>query len=345
MSGRSQGSLAAAACVLAFGACTDPTENTDLRPSGPPEVLTVLASNDTKGMGIDEEATFCKPNDNKRPALVPADPNGPDQVCPDDLKMGADEVTDTTPVNWYVRLQFDELLNPDVEELMPIVQDGQDTGISSGSLANTQPVTLTCGGVNVPYDGYYDPSGNAYTWPLGPSLYIAPNDTSKVATGTECQVTIKPDVAADKDGNHVPTDQLGPYKFQIAALALTATNPAVPKDPTKPATVSPTKALVLTFNATIDATSLTAGEVLIRDATSCDPATATATVHTAVITADKNKQAIDVSDSAAAAMEAFLHAKTYIITFPAGGQVKDAAGGTGPLPEAADLTICFKTAV
>jgi len=63
MIGRTQGHLAATACVLIFGACSDPEENTDLRPSGAPEVLTVLVSNDAAGDGILEGATFCKLND------------------------------------------------------------------------------------------------------------------------------------------------------------------------------------------------------------------------------------------------------------------------------------------
>jgi hypothetical protein len=341
MSGRSQGYLAGTACMLAFGACSAPDEHTDLRPSGPPEVLAVLASDDADGAGIVETATYCKTGDDKRPGLIPANPDGPAQVCPDDLSKGTDEVTDTNPVDWYVRIQFDELLNPDVEDLVPI----QPTGLSAGTLANSQPVTLTCGGVNVPYDGYYNPSGNAYTWPVGPSLFIAPNDSSKIATGTECEVALKPDVVADKDGEHVPAAQLGPYKFKIAPLALVSANPTAPKDPAKPTQISPTKALVLTFNALIDVASLDPTKVTIHDATSCDPATATATVHTPVIKADKSKLAIDISDMGAAAMEAWLHAKTYIITFAANATVKDVAGGSGTLPEAADLTICFKTAM
>src|SRR5262245_55282167 len=158
MIGRTQGHLAATVCVLAFGACSNPDENTDLRSSGPPEVLTVLASNDAAGDGILEGATFCKLNDDKRPGLVPANPDGPAQVCPDNLAMGADEVTDTIPVGWYVRIMFDELLNPAIEDLLPI----PDSDLMQGSLAKTQPVTLTCASgatvITVAYDGYYSPS-------------------------------------------------------------------------------------------------------------------------------------------------------------------------------------------
>lgn len=365
MIGRSQGYLAASACVLAFGACTAPTEHTDLRPDGPPEVLTVLVSDDTDGAGIVETATFCKIGDDKRPGLVPSNPDGPVQVCSDDLSKGvrddsdsadADEVTDTSPVDWYVRLQFDELLNPNIEDLLPIKDpQGNDTGLKKGTLANTRPVTLTCGGLNIPYDGYYDPSGNAFTWPLGPSLFVAPNDSSKIATGTECEILLNDDVIVDKDGEHVPVDQLGPYKFRIAPLALIATDPAPVKDVTKVDTIQkidPGKPLVLTFNATIDVTSLDATEVTMLEVAQCTDTTGT--TQAAVVGAHKkdmdtiDKQSIEIRDSAATGMDAWERSKTYLITFPAGAAVKDVAGGSGviaPLPGATDLTICFRTAM
>src|SRR5512138_3538599 len=120
MIGRTQGYLAVTACVLSFGACSDPEERSDLRPSGAPEVLTVLVSNDSSG--VNELATFCKTGDDKRPGLVPAaiTAGAEAQVCPDDLSKGASEVEDAVPLSWYVRVMFDELLNPDIEELVPI---------------------------------------------------------------------------------------------------------------------------------------------------------------------------------------------------------------------------------
>ena len=82
-----------------------------------------------------------------------------------------------------------------------------------GTLKNTLPVTLSCGGSDVPYDGYYQPAGNKLTWPLGPSLFVQADDPTSVPTGTECTITLDPSVIKDKDGNPVPTDQLGPYTF------------------------------------------------------------------------------------------------------------------------------------
>jgi hypothetical protein len=361
MIGRSQGHLAVAACVLGLGACTAPTAHTGLRPDGAPEVLAVLASDDASGAGVVENATFCKLNDNKRPGLIPADPAGPKQVCPDDLKMGADEVADVVPVGWYVRFQFDELLNPDkIEDLLPIIDSkGNNTGLLKGSLASTQPVTITCGGVDVAYDGYYDPSGNSFTWPVGPSLFVTPDDTSKIAAGTECQVTLQPDVVTDKDGNHVPADQLGPYKFKIADLVLVSTDPAAPKDPDKPSTINPAAPLIVTFNATVEVTSLSPAEVtMLSGVKSCTDTTGgvASTVEIAEHRVDSkdptsvDKTLIEISDAAGAPAtaekpkNAWLVSTTYVITFAAGADVKDLAGAMATLPDAAKLTICFKTA-
>jgi hypothetical protein len=108
---RTHGVVAATLGALTLAACTDPAQNTDLRPEGPPEVLAVLVMNDAAGM-LNETATFCKTGDEKRPSLV-----GATQVCPDDLSAGADEVTNAYPDGWYVRIMFDELLNGDVETL------------------------------------------------------------------------------------------------------------------------------------------------------------------------------------------------------------------------------------
>jgi hypothetical protein len=340
MIGRTQGHLAATACVLIFGACSDPEERTDLRPSGAPEVLTVLVSNDAAGDGILEGATFCKLNDEKRPGLVPANPDGPAQVCPDTLSTGVDQVTDAVPVGWYVRVQFDELLNPDIEELLPI----PDSDLLQGSLAKSQPVVVSCAGANVPYDGYYNPSGNSVTWPLGPSLFIQPLDDSTIPAGADCNLMIKGDVAADKDGEHVPAAQLGPYTFKIAPMDLVGTDPAPPRDATKPGTVAPEDPVLVTFNTRVDVATLTADEVTIREVADC--ADTAGTVRGAVIApAEKDPTSIAISDDAAPGDASFEPEKTYVITFNANAQVSQAMvnGVTFDPPQAKDLTLCFKT--
>jgi len=345
MIGRTQGYLAATACVLSLGACSDPEERSDLRPSGAPEVLTVLISNDASG--VNELATFCKTGDNKRPGLVPAaiTAGAEAQVCPDDLTMGATEVEDAVPLAWYARVQFDELLNPDIEDLIPIA----DSDLFQGSLAKSQPVVLSCGGVNVAYDGYYNPSGNNITFPLGPSLFIAPtaDAITTIPTGSDCTLMLKAEVIKDKDGQPVPATQAGPYTFKIAPMDLLAADPAPPKDATKPATVAPEDPVVLTFNAQVDVTSLDPTLVSIREVTSC--ADTAGTAHTAVISAvDKDATSVAISIIDAPAMESFDQQKTYVITFNAGAQVTQdiAPGGTVDLTTASVVKkpICFATA-
>ena len=351
MIGRTQAHLAATACVLWIGACSNPDEQTDLRPSGAPEVLTVLVSNDAAGDGILEGATFCKVNDDKRPTLVPANPDGPAQVCPDDPSKGATKVEDAVPLGWYVRIQFDELLNPEIEDLLPI----PNSDLMQGSLARTQPVVLTCAGANVPYDGYYDPSGNSFTWPLGPSLFIQPTDDTTIPTGADCTVMIK-DVVVDKDGEKVPGAQAGPFTFSIAPLDLVGTDPAPPRDAAKPNTVAPEDPLVLSFNAQVDPASLDPAKVTIQEATDCDgtgAVTKPAVVKEHVINdmGDVDKTSIEISDGMAPTDLAFddspdpMNPKVYVITFAADAQVKQdiPTGGVVDLPVAEKLSICFKT--
>lgn len=323
-----------AVCLVA---CGDPDEATDLRPAGPPEVLSVLVSNDTTGAGVAERATFCKLHDDKRPQLIPANPNGPDQVCPEDLALGASEADDTVPVGWYVRIQFDELLDPDkVESLIPI-----GGGSERGSLADTQPVQLSCGGVPIAYDGYYNPSGNSLTWPIGPSLYVAPLDSAAIATGTECDVSIVARVVVDKDGHPVPADQLGPYTFKIAPLTLQATSPVAedPAAPVPPPIIAATSALSLTFNAPVDPASLTADEITIVDVASCDADPATGTPHPAVIEgATSDPRSLRVRAGDAGSGDAWPRGKTYLVSPTAGADVHDVAGGVGAVDA---FTVCF----
>jgi hypothetical protein len=217
-----RGALVATA-VFAAGACSDPTQNTDLRPDGPPEVLAVLVMNDPAGHLV-ESATYCKENDAKRPNIVGLPDFTTQTICDDDMSKPASMVTNAYADGWYIRVMFDELLDPDVEELEEIEDDtGAGTGTFEGHIANTHPVKLECESVNggmveVEYDGYYSPSGNSITWPLGPSLVIKPNHPELVATNKMCQVTLL-DVIEDKSGEKVPDAQVGPHRFQIAPIA------------------------------------------------------------------------------------------------------------------------------
>lgn len=263
-----------------LASCSDPTEPSDLRPDGPPEVLAVLVMNDPAG--VVESATFCKTSgpddgapgagDPKRPSLVDLPEfAGTTQVCPDDPTMGVDPVTDADPQRWYVRIVFDELLDPKVEDLVPIKDsNGNDTGNLAGSLARTLPVTLTCGGKSIPYNGYYQPSGNAFTWPVGPYLVVAPKDYSTIATGTSCEIAIKAGAVEDKQQIGVPMDQLGPYPFTIASLAITSTDPMAAAMPADRAIVDPAAPVSLMFNNAIDPTSVDATDVKLFEGVGAD---------------------------------------------------------------------------
>ena len=263
----------AASCALAVGACGTPDLYSDLRPDGPPEVLTVSVNapdnrDGFAGMGATlEQVTFCKtqgPNDG---AAGAGDPKRPDQVilsdesalemCPTDSTKPIDERTDALPEACFARIQFDELLDPSIEVLIPDTDDtGAPTGTYTGTLMNTQPVTLKCesstgsGLVDVPYDGYYSPSGNSISYPLGPSLVIIPADPTVVATNSECQITLKSNIT-DKDGNQVPADQIGPYKFKIAPIQVLLIDPA---DGDKQDPIA--AGVDITFNTAVDKTSL-----------------------------------------------------------------------------------------
>ena len=266
-----------AALALAITACDAPDEYSDLRPDGPPEVLTVSvnaldtrATSGGDGATI-EQATFCKtqaPNDG---AAGAGDPKRPDQVntvdlvplvvCPEDLTKGVDERTDAMPEAWYARVEFDELLDPSIEDLVANIDPTtmEPDGTYTGTLKNTQPGILKCdsvtgsGQVDVPYDGYYSPAGNSISYPLGPSLVFIPNDPTLVATSSECTLTLKENIT-DKDGNQVPADQRGPYKFRIGAITVLAIDPT-----SADAAQDPIAAGVdITFNTAVTKASLNA---------------------------------------------------------------------------------------
>ena len=227
---KTQGAVVTAVAMLALGACTDPTARTDLRPEGPPDVLAVLVLNDALG-GLVESATFCKLNDEKRPGLVGLPDFTTQQICPEDLGEQAKKIDNAAPQAWYIRVVFDELLDPNVEDLIPVLdENNQETGVFTGTISKTKPVTLQCQDftgamVNVEYDGYYSPSGNNVTWPLGPSLVVKPKEPTTISVNSDCQITLVKESIADKAGLRVLDDQLGPYPFKIAPIQAIATGP------------------------------------------------------------------------------------------------------------------------
>lgn len=254
---KTQGAAVTTVAMLALGACDDPSARTDLRPEGPPDVLAVMVLNDALD-GLVEAATYCKPGDEKRPGLVGLPDFTTQQICPEAIGDEVGPVVNAAPELWYVRIMFDELLDPEIEELIPELDDNnQETGIYTGTLRNTQPVTLKCQDVNgnlvdVDYDGYYSPSGNNVTWPLGPSLVIKPNDPTIIPVESECEVRLLDNIR-DKSGTPVPDEgnQRGPFKFRIAPVEVIAITPA-PKEKINPEVGR----VDLTFNVEIDAASI-----------------------------------------------------------------------------------------
>lgn len=253
------------AMLIAMSACGTPDLNSDLRPDGPPEVLSVLTNTPDNRPGYAgtgstvEDVTFCKKNDDKRPTQVILIDESAIQYCDDDPTKDHAEITNALPEAWYARIQFDELLDPSIEDLVANLDaDGNPDGTYSGTLANTKPVTLQCQSsvgntgalVDIPYDGYYSPSGNSISYPVGPSLVIQPADPTLVATGSECQVTLKDNIK-DKDGNQVPADQRGPYKFKIGQVEVVAISPA-DGDSIDPMVGGLPNGVDITFNTAID---------------------------------------------------------------------------------------------
>ncbi|MBX3161098.1 MAG: hypothetical protein KF773_34375 [Deltaproteobacteria bacterium] len=315
--------------------------------------------------GLIETATFCRTNDAKRPTIVGLPDFSTTQVCDDDASKGADKVMDAVPTTWFVRVMFDELLDPRVEDLIEVIspETNLPDGTYDGTIANTRPVVLRCGGNEIDYDGYYSPSGNNVTWPLGPSLFIQPADLSTVATSSECTLEIR-DIVRDKTGESVPMASRTGYSWNIAPLELTASAPAPAEEPGDEEEITPDAPLVLTFNGFINAASLAAAEVTIKEAPlagdgSADCAAAAAATRVAdgqiAIGPDGDGLSINVNIRNAAvacpgAMAgdppvacAWNPERTYLIEFAPGNEVADQAGGTASLPEAAAYSLCFTT--
>jgi cysteine-rich repeat protein len=313
------GLLAATGCLVmaGAGACSTPDLNTNLRPAGDPEVLSVLVMNDADAY-LRESATYCA-DDDKSPQIVGLPDFTTKKVCgegpggaivPFDDENGAaapapatGPIANGVPDGWFVRIMFDELLDPDVETL---VETAPDSGIFEGHINTTQPVILECDGAEVDYDGFYVPNGNNVTWPLGPSLVVFPTDYTSVATSSACTIEIKDNVV-DKDGNPVPAAQRGPFDFGIGSLEPFGASPSEGTiDEEAPG-------VLFTFNQVVDGASLdpdTEVEVLEDDV-----------AVPAAVTAD----GVDFIVGPAAG---FLPDSVYVISILADAEVADVAGGT-----------------
>ncbi|HET6612336.1 MAG TPA: hypothetical protein VFG83_10115, partial [Kofleriaceae bacterium] len=201
--------------ILALAACGDPELGTSLNSAGPPELVEIHVTRDNGALvgpagivgGPSPAAIFCT-ND--------ADLKVSDSFCADRTATLATGVSAVAP---RFRIIFDELLDPAIETL----EDPGTGDPNEATLRDTQPVTVTCGGTAVTYDGFYDPSGNALTGPPGPALVI--NVADILGTDTECTIELNDGAIKDKDGNAVPAAQNGPYTFTTSALRAVATQP------------------------------------------------------------------------------------------------------------------------
>lgn len=256
---RTQGLLAAGLGFVA--ACSDAEVKTDLRPDGPPDVLALLSQSQ---VDLLEDAVYCRyvgdTLDPKAPAFVGNPLSGGSLVCPPTKAEFDAAAPGASNFGFGLRIMFDELLNADRVETLDcdLDDDGvtDDPLICEGSLASTQPITITCtptgnSAVTLDYTGYYVPNGNRVTFPVGPSIYALP-DLSATAfpTGTPCNVTIK-DSVVDKDNIAVDTAQRS-IDFKLADLALVGTDPVDGNG----SIVPPTGAAAFLFNAPLDDSSL-----------------------------------------------------------------------------------------
>lgn len=253
--------LMAAGLGLALFACGDEDVASDLNTEGAPRVttVTVLSESALLSGAIPDVATFCTTDEGEKLNL---------NYCPRD--GGVAQVTDALPIGWELRVVFNELLNPSVENLLGCIDMNHDgacspdvddeDGVNHGSLVATQPVTLMCNGEEIPYDGYYQPSGNHLSIPPGPALVIEPLfPDGFAATGSSCQVTVKSDVQS-KEQESMDTAKAGPFSFGIAPMAVYETDPADGGEIATDAEVA------VLFNAYVDEASLAANVTVTDDA-------------------------------------------------------------------------------
>jgi hypothetical protein len=299
--------------LLAF-ACGDPDLKTDLDTEGPPEVNTITVTHEGAPLIVNgglffETPAYCRDDGGRLHR----------EICPDEAKVGAIAVNDTVPVGFQTRIVFSELLDTSVE----VLEDRDMDDVVEGHIDTTQPVSLTCGGAEVDYDGFYDPSGNDVSAPPGPSLVIFPINGFPAATGSECAVTVGSAVT-DKDGNGVPAQYAGPHSFTLAPLHITATDPGNGAEGVEPAGAL----LLLGFNAPIDPASLDAADVTLSDGTGDVPVG---------VALDPSQTLILVSPQGGN----LEGETTYTLTFPASATLTDVLGGE--LVNDADVIVTFTT--
>jgi hypothetical protein len=319
---RTQGILAVGLGLFAGGCFGDPENRTDLRTEGPPQILAAMGQS---MITVLELPFFCRYvngiKDEKAPGYVIDYQLGSQIVCPDEA--GDFAAVEIDPRGYGLRIMFDELLDADAVETL----DCDEEGVCVGSLATTQPVTVTCGATTVDYDGYYTPNGNNTTYPLGPSLVIIPTSYT-VATGTTCTVTMGGNVR-DKSGETVPSAEASvDYKLEDLTLVGTDVEDADEVDDRE--VLDPDGAVGFIFNAEIDPASITAAdwEVVNTDTNAVIAGTAAA-----VDDANASGDAIYLFHNS---MAGFV-AGHYTARLKAGASFTEVNGGTITLDEAVEV--------
>lgn len=260
--------------------CSDEGNESELDTAGPPRV-TIATVSTADG----ELPVYCVGPEADKLPLACLDEDG-------EYAFDGSQPVETSPGGWQVRLVFNELLDPDRAEELVVVRDSM-TGepvrdqygnpVLRGTLVRSQPVTLTCNGEPVAYDGYYNPSGNHLSQPPGPSLVIQTLET--VPTSATCQVEVVQGQSTpgfgvfDKSGNPVSAAGMdrGPFMFRTAALAIAGVSPADTLEG-----VALDIAPLVSFNAPIDPDSVSVdglGRVRLRTAVDDVDVAATLTVE------------------------------------------------------------------
>jgi hypothetical protein len=376
--------------------CGDPDLPTDLRTNGPPNVTAVMVMSDletaidpeSEKVGVIdrylEDATYCRLDDDKRPQLIGLQDGRTTTVCSEDLTMKAmnDGAAAGAPPVWFVRIVFDRLLDPSIEDLAPVLDpNGMPTGQSFGTLRRTQPVTLKCNDVDIAYDGYYVPNGNKESWPPGPALFIQPLAPTDAPTGASCTVSLKDNVHS-KTGQSVPAEQRS-YTFQIGPMSFRFSDPAPAGKDDPPVALTTTIPISLFFTAELRAgATITTGqgtpdETTITLSRDLDPtqihlrvgdnvngsnnpavcagggdAVPSDQIRVYLLGPDPTTSALvlqvdaggDPAGPTAQMDQLWEPSKTYLLTFADGATVASKQGGDpAALPGASDFSLCFHT--
>ncbi len=321
---RTQGLLAAGLGLLLTGCFSDPDLKTGLRPEGSPEVLTVLA---TDANGLDAPA-FCKyvggQLDPKGPREVVdlAVTGAPYEICPaTEAEFTTNGPAQLDPLVWNIRVMFDELLDGDaVETLFDSEPDANgnpqpctaNSDSCTGHIDTTLPFDLSCGGLNIAYDGYYYPNGNKDSSPVGPALILIPLDLAP--TGQDCQLTIKPSVVKDKQGVSVDMGpNLNQFTIGVMELDVVETDPLDAEAVAERSVLAPDGVVTFVLNSLVDAATVSATDVTLTNLDTNLPVVADVTVTDNVI---------EVAGAVA------LPVGNYAAKITTGAVIDDVVGGT-----------------